>query len=508
VKTEKIPVVEMKNITKKFGDFTANDNVDLTLYKGEVHALLGENGAGKSTLMNMLYGLYTPTSGQIFINGKEVEMKNPNVAIINRIGMVHQHFKLVKPFTVAENIILGMEKTGLFGKLKLKDAIKEVEELSQRYGLTVDAHVKIEDITVGMQQRVEILKALYRGADILILDEPTAVLTPQEIHELGKIVHNLTEEGKSIILISHKLKELKEMADRCTIIRHGKYICTVDVSKTSEAELAAKMVGRKVSFAVDKDPKEPGKTVLKIDDLVVKDNRGITTVNGLSLEVRSGEILGLAGIDGNGQSQFLEALTGLRKIESGRITINGKDITNKTPAEIIDSKISNIPQDRQKRGLVAEFSIAENMILENHYKEPFAQKSILNHPNISEFAVDLINKFDVRPIDELKKAGTLSGGNQQKVIIAREVTNNPDLLIAAQPTRGLDVGAIEFVHESLVKQRDADKAVLLVSLELDEVMSVSDRIAVIFEGKIVGELDSKDATMEGLGLMMAGGKSA
>jgi len=343
VKTEKIPVVEMKNITKKFGDFTANDNVDLTLYKGEVHALLGENGAGKSTLMNMLYGLYTPTSGQIFINGKEVEMKNPNVAIINRIGMVHQHFKLVKPFTVAENIILGMEKTGLFGKLKLKDAIKEVEELSQRYGLTVDAHVKIEDITVGMQQRVEILKALYRGADILILDEPTAVLTPQEIHELGKIVHNLTEEGKSIILISHKLKELKEMADRCTIIRHGKYICTVDVSKTSEAELAAKMVGRKVSFAVDKDPKEPGKTVLKIDDLVVKDNRGITTVNGLSLEVRSGEILGLAGIDGNGQSQFLEALTGLRKIESGRITINGKDITNKTPAEIIDSKISNIP---------------------------------------------------------------------------------------------------------------------------------------------------------------------
>jgi len=508
VKTEKIPVVEMKNITKKFGDFTANDNVDLTLYKGEVHALLGENGAGKSTLMNMLYGLYTPTSGQIFINGKEVEMKNPNVAIINRIGMVHQHFKLVKPFTVAENIILGMEKTGLFGKLKLKDAIKEVEELSQRYGLTVDAHVKIEDITVGMQQRVEILKALYRGADILILDEPTAVLTPQEIHELGKIVHNLTEEGKSIILISHKLKELKEMADRCTIIRHGKYICTVDVSKTSEAELAAKMVGRKVSFAVDKDPKEPGKTVLKIDDLVVKDNRGITTVNGLSLEVRSGEILGLAGIDGNGQSQFLEALTGLRKIESGRITINGKDITNKTPAEIIDSKISNIPQDRQKRGLVAEFSIAENMILENHYKEPFAQKSILNHPNISEFAIDLIKKFDVRPIDEFKKAGTLSGGNQQKVIIAREVTNNPDLLIAAQPTRGLDVGAIEFVHESLVKQRDADKAVLLVSLELDEVMSVSDRIAVIYEGKIVGELDAKDATMEGLGLMMAGGKSA
>ncbi len=501
-------VVEMKNIIKKFGDFVANDNIDLTVFKGEVHALLGENGAGKSTLMNILYGLYTPTSGRIFVHGKEVEIKNPNIAIENRIGMVHQHFMLVKPFTVTENIILGMEKTNRFGRLKLSEAIKEVEELSRRYGLKVNPKAKIEDITVGMQQRVEILKALYRGADILILDEPTAVLTPQEIHELGKIVHNLTQEGKSIILISHKLKELKEMADRCTIIRRGKFIDTVDVSITSEEELAAKMVGRKVSFVVDKEEREPGEIVLKVNDLVVKDNRGIVAVNGLSLEVKRGEILGIAGIDGNGQSQFLEAITGLRKVESGSVQVNGKDLTNETPGAIINSKVSNIPQDRQTRGLVLEFSVAENMILENHYKPPFAKKGVLQHDKISQFAMELIKKFDVRPIDQSKKAGKLSGGNQQKVIIAREVTNNPDLLIAAQPTRGLDVGAIEFVHESLVKQRDANKAVLLVSLELDEVMNVSDRIAVIYEGKIVGVMDAKDADMESLGLMMAGGKSA
>lgn len=508
VKEDMKPVIEMKDITKKFGDFIANEKINLTIYKGEVHALLGENGAGKSTLMKILYGLYTPTSGKIFVNGKKVEIKNPNVAIENRIGMVHQHFMLVKPFTVTENIILGMEKTNVIGQLKMDDAIKGVKKLSQKYGLLVNPRDKIEDITVGMQQRVEILKALYRGADILILDEPTAVLTPQEIHELSKIVHNLTNEGKSIILISHKLKEIKEMADRCTIIRRGKFIDTVDVCKTSEEELAAKMVGRKVSFVVDKKDKVPGQTVLEVKDLVVKDNRGIKTVNGLSLEVKAGEIMGLAGIDGNGQSQFLEALTGLRKIESGTVKINGQDISNKTPAEIIDSKISNIPQDRQTRGLVLDFTVAENLILENHSKNPFARKGILNHQKISEFAMDLIRKFDVRPIDEFKKAGTLSGGNQQKVIIAREVTNNPDLLIAAQPTRGLDVGAIEFVHEALVKQRDADKAVLLVSLELDEVMNVSDRIAVIYEGKIVGLIDAKDADMESLGLMMAGGKSA
>jgi simple sugar transport system ATP-binding protein len=500
--------VEMKNITKKFSDFVANDNISLTIQKGEVHALLGENGAGKSTLMNILYGLYSPTSGKIYINGKEVEIKNPNIAIQNKIGMVHQHFMLVKPFTVTENIILGMEKTGGFGKLQLREAEKEVEELSQKYGLKVNPILKIENITVGMQQRVEILKALYRGVDILILDEPTAVLTPHEIHELGKIVHNLTKEGKSIILISHKLKEIKEMADKCTIIRHGKFIDTVDVSKTSIEELASKMVGRKVNFIVEKDDKKAGEVVLKIENLVVKDNRGITTVNGLSLEVRAGEILGIAGIDGNGQTQFLEAITGLRKIESGKVSLHNRDITNKTPAEIIESKIANIPQDRQKRGLVLDFTVAENMILENHNKAPFARRGILDHQNIYNFSKELINKFDVRPKDEYKIAGTLSGGNQQKVIIAREVTNDPDLLIAAQPTRGLDVGAIEYVHKALVRQRDVDKAVLLVSLELDEVMNVSDRIAVIFEGKIVGTFDAKEADMEKLGLMMAGGTSA
>jgi simple sugar transport system ATP-binding protein len=502
------PIVEMKNITKKFGDFVANDNISLTIQKGEVHALLGENGAGKSTLMNILYGLYSPTSGKIYINGREVEIKNPNIAIQNKIGMVHQHFMLVKPFTVTENIILGMEKTGGFGKLQLREAEKEVEELSKKYGLLVNPKLKIENITVGMQQRVEILKALYRGADILILDEPTAVLTPQEIHELGKIVHNLTREGKSIILISHKLKEIKEMADKCTIIRHGKFIDTVDVSKTSIEELASKMVGRKVKFIVEKDDKKAGEVVLKIENLVVKDNRDITTVNGLSLEVRAGEILGIAGIDGNGQTQFLEAITGLRKIESGKVSLHNRDITNKTPAEIIESKIANIPQDRQRRGLVLDFTVAENMILENHNKEPFARRGILDNQNIYNFSKELINKFDVRPKDEYKIAGTLSGGNQQKVIIAREVTNDPDLLIAAQPTRGLDVGAIEYVHKALVRQRDANKAVLLVSLELDEVMNVSDRIAVIFEGKIVGTVAAKEADMEKLGLMMAGGASA
>ena len=506
--TAQIPVVYMKNIIKKFGDFVANDTISLKVHKGEVHALLGENGAGKSTLMNVLYGLYTPTSGQIFINGKEVEIKNPNIAIQHRIGMVHQHFMLVKPFTVTENIILGMEKTGSFGKLHIAEAEKEVEELSKKYGLAVNPRAKIEDITVGMQQRVEILKALYRGADILILDEPTAVLTPQEIYELGKIVHNLTKEGKSIILISHKLKELKIMADYCTIIRRGKFIDTVDVSKTTEEELAAKMVGRAVNFIVDKKPKEAGEVVLKIEDLVVKDNRGLDAVKKLSLEVRRGEILGLAGIDGNGQSQLLEAITGLRKIESGKVSIHNKDITNKTPLEIIESKISNIPQDRQKRGLVLDFSVSENLILENHFKKPFAKKGVLDHLKITEFSIELIDKFDVRPTDENKIVGNLSGGNQQKVIIAREVTNDPDLLIAAQPTRGLDVGAIEYVHRALVRQRDEDKAVLLVSLELDEVINVSDRIAVIYEGEIVGMVDAKDADIESLGLMMAGGTAS
>lgn len=499
-------VVEMKNITKKFGDFTANDNINLTVHKGEVHALLGENGAGKTTLMNVLYGLYQPTSGEILIRGEKVNITDPNVAIKKGIGMVHQHFMLVEPFTVAENIILGMETTkGI--TIDMKKAIEDVKDLSDKYGLYVDPNAKIEDISVGMQQRVEILKALYRGAEILILDEPTAVLTPQEIEDLIGIIRSLTTEGKTIIIITHKLKEIKMAADYCTIIRRGKHIDTVKVEETTQDDLAAKMVGREVSFKVDKKAKEKEEVKLKIENLVVKDNRGINAVDGLSLEIHSGEILGLAGIDGNGQSELIEAINGLRNVESGSITINGKDITNKSPKEIMDNKLSVIPEDRQKRGLVLDFTVAENMVLENYHKKPFANRGILSYENIENFAKELIKKFDVRPENEKIKARSLSGGNQQKVIIAREVTNDPDLLIAAQPTRGLDVGAIEYVHRSLVDQRDKGKAVFLVSLELDEVMNVADRIAVIYEGKIVGIIEAKDADEKTLGLMMAGGRT-
>ncbi|KXG78879.1 Galactose/methyl galactoside import ATP-binding protein MglA [Thermotalea metallivorans] len=498
-------VVEMKNIVKKFGDFTANDHIDLKVHKGEIHALLGENGAGKSTLMNILYGLYMPTSGEIYIQGQKVDVKNPNVAIAHGIGMVHQHFMLVKPFTVAENIVLGMEPTGAFNKLNIKKAIEDVRALSEQYGLHVDPEAKIEDISVGMQQRVEILKALYRGAEILILDEPTAVLTPQEIRELIVIMKNLTSQGKSIIIITHKLKEIKACADYCTIIRRGKRIDTVDVSQTDENQLASMMVGREVSFAVEKGPVKPSDIVLKVEGLVVEDNRGYEVVKGLNLEVRAGEIVGIAGVDGNGQTELIEAITGLRKVKSGKVWINGVDITNRTPREIFEAGVSNIPEDRQKHGLVLDFTVAENMVLENYRKEPFSKGIRLNYDKIRSFAEELMEKFDVRPRNKELKARALSGGNQQKVIIAREVTNDPDLLIAAQPTRGLDVGAIEFVHRALVDQRDRNKAVLLVSFELDEIMNVSDRISVIYEGKIVGTVNAKETDENELGLMMAGG---
>ncbi|MGN9165079.1 ABC transporter ATP-binding protein [Tissierellaceae bacterium HCP3S3_D8] len=500
----KTKAIEMKNITKKFGEFTANDDIDLTVNKGEIHALLGENGAGKSTLMNILYGLYTPTSGEIYINGNKVNITNPNIAIEQGIGMVHQHFMLVETFSVVENIILGMETTKGIA-LDINTARAKVKEISESYGLHVDPDALIQDITVGMQQRVEILKALYRGADILILDEPTAVLTPQEIEELISIVKSLADQGKTIIIITHKLKEIKASADYCTIIRRGKKIDTVKVDDVTEEQLAEMMVGRQVSFSVEKNPMERGKKVLEIQDIVVKDNRKLNAVNGLSLELYSGEILGIAGIDGNGQSELIEGLTGLRNIESGRVTLDGKDITNNTPFEIINSGISTIPEDRQRRGLVLDFTIAENMILENYYKKPFSSKGRLNHKNIKEFADNLMEKFDVRPRNSEYLAGELSGGNQQKVIIAREVTNDPEVLIAAQPTRGLDVGAIEYVHKYLVKQRDSGKAVLLISFELDEIMNVSDRIAVIYGGKIVDIIDAKDATENRLGLLMAGG---
>ena len=508
-------VVEMKSITKKFGNFVANDNINLTVHKGEVHALLGENGAGKSTLMNILYGLYKQTSGEIHINEKMVNMDNPNVAIENGIGMVHQHFMLVQPFTVAQNIVLGQEPMKGIA-VDMKKAVENVKEISKKYGLYVDPNAKIEDISVGMQQRVEILKALYRGAEILILDEPTAVLTPQEITELIQIIKNLTKEGKSVIIITHKLKEIKAVADHCTIIRRGKYIDTVEVEKTTEDELAAMMVGREVNFKVDKEKSKPGKTVLSINDLLVKDNRNVSVVDGLSLEVREGEILGIAGIDGNGQSELVEVLTGLRKAKNGSVKINNHELVNKTPREIFKKGIKNIPEDRHKRGLVLDFTVAENIILQNYKDARFSKNGILNKQAMNDYAEGIIERFDVRPTDHTVKSRSLSGGNQQKVIIGREVDNievsrkntgEAQLLIATQPTRGLDVGAIEFVHKALIKQRNEGNAVLLVSLELDEVMNVSDRIAVIYEGKIVGIVEAQDADENTLGLMMAGGNN-
>jgi len=498
-------VIEMLNIRKVFGNFVANDNITLQVKKGEIHALLGENGAGKSTLMNVLFGLYQPEGGEIRVKGEKVKITDPNVANDLGIGMVHQHFMLVDTFTVTENIILGSEPTK-GGKIDIKKAEKEVKELSERYGLAVDPTAKIADISVGMQQRVEILKTLYRGADILIFDEPTAVLTPQEIQELIQIMKTLVNEGKSIILITHKLKEIMEVCDRVTVIRRGKGIGTLEVNDTNPTELAELMVGREVKFTTEKEPSKPKEAVLEISDLVVKDARNITAVNHLNLTVQAGEIVGIAGVDGNGQTELIGAITGLIKAESGSIKLKGKELLNLPPRKITESGIGHIPQDRHKHGLVLDFPIGENMVLQTYYKEPYSKNGILNFQQIYEKARQLIKEYDVRTPDEYTKARALSGGNQQKAIIGREVDRNPDLLIAAQPTRGLDVGAIEFIHKRLIEQRDQGKAVLLVSFELDEIMNVSDRIAVIFEGKIVAIVDPKETDEQELGLLMAGSK--
>ncbi|MFW6214590.1 MAG: ABC transporter ATP-binding protein [Alkalispirochaetaceae bacterium] len=499
------PVVEMRGITKRFGEFVANDRIDLTVHKGEIHALLGENGAGKTTLMKVLYGLLQPEEGKIFVQGEQVEMENPNVAIGHGIGMVHQHFMLVQPFTVAENIILGQETVWKAGILDRTRAVKDVQELSERYGLKVDPTRKIQDISVGMQQRVEILKALYRGADILILDEPTAVLTPQEIEELVKIMTSLTEEGKTIIVITHKLKEIKMVADNCTIIRRGRYIDTVSVPETTERELASKMVGREIQLEVKKEKANPGEVALAIEDLVVKDSRGINAVDGFSLEVMKGEILALAGIDGNGQTELVEALTGIREVASGRFLVAGRELQNATPREIFRCGLASIPEDRQRRGLVLDYTVAENLVLQIYGEEPYSRRGVLDRDAISGYAKKLIEDFDVRPPEEGYLARELSGGNQQKVIIAREVSHDPDVLVASQPTRGLDVGAIEYVHAALVEQRDRGRAVFLVSLDLDEVLNVADRVAVIYDGKVVGIRNVSDTDEHELGLMMAGG---
>lgn len=497
------PIVSLKNIHKSFGDKKVLKGVDFDLHKCEVHALLGENGAGKTTLMNILYGMFPQTEGNIYIKGEEIINNSPKKAINMGIGMVHQHFMLIEPFTVTENIILGYEGKNSFF-VDRKKARDEVIKLSKEYGLLIDPDSKVSDISVGQQQRVEILKALYHGADILIFDEPTAVLTPQEINEFIEIVKKLTELGKSVIIITHKLKEIKAMADTCTVIRRGEYIDKLIVKNVSEAELAEKMVGRDVSFNVKKEKINLGEEIFKIEDLWVKDNRKVDKVKGLNLSIRKGEILGIAGVDGNGQTELIDAISGMRKSEKGKVILKGEDITNKNPRNIIDLGMNQIPEDRQKRGLVLEYPIKDNLILENIDKD-FSKNGILDFKKIEKNANDLIGKFDIRPNDMNEKAGSLSGGNQQKVIIAREITNNPDLLIAAQPTRGLDVGAIEFIHQYLVELRNQGKAVLLISFQLDEVMDLSDRICVIYDGQIVGELDPKETDEYEVGRLMAGG---
>lgn len=498
-------VIEMREITKVFGEFVANDKINLELRKGEIHALLGENGAGKSTLMNMLAGLLEPTSGEIVVNGQVVKLDSPSKAASLGIGMVHQHFMLVEAFTVAENIILGSELTKN-GVLDIARATREINELSERYGLAVDPSAKVADISVGAQQRVEILKTLYRGADILIFDEPTAVLTPSEIDELMAIMKNLVKEGKSIILITHKLDEIRAVSDRVTVIRRGKSIETVEIAGATNADLAEMMVGRSVSFKTVKQAPQPKEVVLSIKDLVVNENRGVPAVKNLSLDVRAGEIVGIAGIDGNGQSELIQAITGLRKIESGSVELKGQSIVGLHPRQITELSLGHVPEDRHRDGLVLEMMISENIALQTYYKEPLSKKGILNYTNIIDYAKKLMQEFDVRAANEIVPASALSGGNQQKAIIAREIDRNPDLLIVSQPTRGLDVGAIEYIHKRLIQERDNGKAVLVVSFELDEILNVSDRIAVIHDGKIQGIVTPETTNKQELGVLMAGGE--
>ncbi len=501
--------VEMLHITKRFPGIIANDDITLQLKKGEIHALLGENGAGKSTLMSVLFGLYQPEEGEIHMNGKKVEIRNPNDANDLGIGMVHQHFKLVECFTVLDNIIMGVEPTDKFGFLRKQEAREKVMALSEKYGLQVDPDAVIEDITVGMQQRTEILKMLYRENDVLIFDEPTAVLTPQEIDELMQIMKNLAAEGKSILFISHKLAEIMAVADRCSVLRKGKYIGTVNTKDVTAQELSRMMVGRDVKFAVDKDESTPGNVILDVQNMSVASKRSSEdAVKNVSFQVRAGEIVCIAGIDGNGQTELVYGITGLEPVKSGKLTLHGKDITKIPIRKRNLSGMSHIPEDRHKHGLVLDYTLEDNIVLQRYFEPEFTNKAgFLKRKNIRAYAERLIEKFDVRSGQgPITTARAMSGGNQQKAIIAREIDKNPELLVAVQPTRGLDVGAIEYIHSQLVAQRDAGKAVLLVSLELDEVMNVPDRILVMYEGEIVGEFDPKKVTVEELGLYMAGAK--
>lgn len=498
----------MLGITKRFPGIIANDNITLQLKKGEIHALLGENGAGKSTLMSVLFGLYQPEEGEIRKDGKKVEIKDPNDANDLGIGMVHQHFKLVECFSVLDNIILGVETTK-GGFLQKEEAKKKVMALSEKYGLQVDPDALIEDITVGMQQRTEILKMLYRDNEILIFDEPTAVLTPQEIQELMAIMKSLAAEGKSILFITHKLAEIMQVSDRCTVLRKGKYVGTVETKNTTPEKLSAMMVGRDVNFAVEKKEAEPGEVVLDIQGMTVASKRHKNNaVNNVSMQVRRGEIVCIAGIDGNGQTEFVYGLSGLEPLRSGTIKLNGEDITHAPIRRRSVMGMSHIPEDRHKHGLVLDYTLENNMVLQRYFEPQFTNKAgFLKKKEIRSYAERLIEQYDVRSGQgPVTMARSMSGGNQQKAIIAREIDKNPELLIAVQPTRGLDVGAIEYIHSQLVAQRDAGKGVLLISLELDEVMNVSDRILVMYEGEIVGEFDPKKVTVEELGLYMAGAK--
>ncbi len=500
-------VIEMLHITKEFPGIIANDDITLQLKKGEIHALLGENGAGKSTLMSVLFGLYQPEAGTIKKDGKVVQINDPNDATALHIGMVHQHFKLVDVFTVLDNIILGAEDTRM-GFLQKKEARSKVQELSERYGLRVDLNAKIEDITVGMQQRVEILKMLYRDNEVLIFDEPTAVLTPQEIEELMAIMRSLASEGKSILFISHKLNEIMQVSDRVTVLRKGRYIGTVDTAETTVEELSRMMVGRPVQLVVQKEQANPAEPILTVENLHVYSRlHKRDSVKDVSFTARAGEILCLAGIDGNGQTELVSAITGLEKPSSGKITLCGHDITNAPIRKRSETGMSHIPEDRHKHGLILDNTLEQNLVLQKYYEPRFQNHGFIRFEEVRSYANGLIEQYDVRsgqgPITVTR---SMSGGNQQKAIIAREMDRNLPLVVAVQPTRGLDVGAIEYIHKQLVAQRDAGKAVLLVSLELDEVMNLSDRILVMYEGEIVGEFDPKTVTVEELGLYMAGAK--
>jgi ABC-type uncharacterized transport system ATPase subunit len=499
-------VVEMLNIRKEFPGVVANDDITVQLKHGEILALLGENGAGKSTLMSILFGLYQPDHGVIKIRGIERKIANPNIANDLGIGMVHQHFKLVHNFTVTENIILGLEpKKGLI--VDIRSAAERIKILSEKYGFNVDPFAKIEDVSVGMQQRVEIMKMLYRNAEVLIFDEPTSVLTPQEIQELMKIMRNLISEGKSIILITHKLKEIKAIADRCTVIRRGKLIGTVDVAATSEAKMAEMMVGREVSFTVDKKERQPGEVALRVENLTVLNNRKVKGLKDFSLAVHSGEIVGIAGVEGNGQTELIEAIIGLRKVESGKIFLKNTEITEMPVRNRIQTGISSIPEDRHKYGLILDFTVEDNLVLKSFYQKPYSKTGLLNQEAIHRHAEEVMTDFDVRAGQgPAASARSLSGGNQQKAIVGREISQNPEVLIAVQPTRGLDVGAIEYIHKRIVEQRDHGKAVLLISLELDEILDLSDRIAVINNGELIDIVEAAATNENEVGLMMTGVK--